>query len=74
MKVATAVSIHDVKVEQARRLSLTDGYVTRAADPTDGRPVPDDILAQRAAIRLAATALEAMTPIPGDYRADHHWL
>lgn len=63
----------DIKAEAARRLRLTDWYVIRAADPSDGTPVPADIQTQRDAIRTASDALEAMDPIPSDYADDRHW-
>lgn len=67
------VTLNDVKREQRRRLTYTDSYITRAADPTDGRPIPADVLAQRKAIREAAARIEAMDPIPPDYRDERHW-
>lgn len=70
---AVAVTPAMVNAEQARRLRYTDGYVTRAADPSDGRPVPEWVSAQRKAIRRAARRLEALDPIPPDYRADAYW-
>lgn len=67
------VTVEMVKREAGRRLKYTDWYVTRAADPTDGRPVPESVLAERAALRAAAERLEAMVPIPPDYRSEEHW-
>lgn len=67
------VTINDVKLEQARRLRYTDGYITRAADPTDARPIPEAVIAERQAIRDGAHRLEAMVPIPPDYRDPKYW-
>ncbi len=68
------VTVSMIKDEQGRRLRYTDWYVTRAADPTDARPVPIEIVAEREAIRAAAHRLEAMNPIPQDYREPKYWL
>lgn len=37
-----------------RQLAATDWYVTRLNDPSDGRPIPQEILDARATWRLAA--------------------
>lgn len=40
------------RAEAMACLAATDWYVTRAADPSDGRPVPDDVIARRRGARL----------------------
>lgn len=62
----------DVRGEAARRLARTDWMIIRAADPTSGTPVPDAVLAERAAIRAACDAL-LMNPISADFRDNRHW-
>lgn len=67
-------TVAEIKAEAARRLAATDWYIVRAADPSGGAPIPDEILAQRAAIRAACEALEAMAPrYPHDFTDDRHW-
>lgn len=65
--------VAEVKGECARRLAFTDWYVTRAADPSDGRPMPDDVAERRTAIRAACERLIAMNPIPLDYTDSKYW-
>ena len=67
------VTIAMVKDEQARLLRYSDWAITRAADPTDGTPIPPSIIAERSAIRAGAERLEAMDPIPADYRDPKYW-
>jgi hypothetical protein len=67
------VTIADVKREAGRLLKYTDWYVTRAADPADGTPIPNAVIAERQAIRDGAHRLEAMVPIPPDYRDPKYW-
>lgn len=64
------VTVAMVKREAGRRLSYTDWYEIRALR---GTPIPASIAAERAAILAAADALEAMDPIPTDYRDPRHW-
>ncbi|MGX1100262.1 hypothetical protein [Amorphus sp. MBR-141] len=67
------VTANHVREEARRRLALTDWYVTRAADPSDGTPVPPEILAHRSAIRTACDAVLAEDPIPVDFADDDRW-
>jgi len=71
---AVAITVDDVGREQRRRLSYTDGYLIRAMDDGDGRPVPEWAAQQRKAIREAAKRLEGMNPIPPDYRDERYWI
>lgn len=73
LQAIARITVADIKAEQARRLRYTDWAVTRAADPTDGRPIPEGIVQQRTAIREAAQRLERLREIPPDYRDEKYW-
>ena len=68
-----AVVIGPVQVKQwaGRLLSYTDWYVTRRADT--GEDIPADVLTYRQAVRDASGEIEAMDPIPEDYRNPDLW-
>ncbi len=65
------VTPQEVKAHAGRILSYTDWVVVRAMDT--GEPADPAILAKRQAIRDASDALEAMDPIPADYRDPKYW-
>ncbi len=73
LREPTLPTVGAVKAEAARRLSVTDWYITRAMDPSDGREVPAEVLAQRSAIRAASDEIEALEPIPADFADDVRW-
>lgn len=68
---AEPVTAADVRAEAARRLAPTDWMVWRAADPSDGTPVPEGALTYRAGVRAASNAME--DDPPADFMAPHHW-
>lgn len=72
--IPAAPKVAEVKAECARRLAFTDWYITRAADPSDGRSMPDDIAERRTALRAACAALIATDPIPADYTDSKYWV
>lgn len=53
------VTVANIKGAAKQRLTRTDFYLTRAAEP-GGKPVPDAVLAERARIRERSNELEAM--------------
>lgn len=61
-----------IKEFAARLLRDTDWYVLRSLDP-DGAPVPESVTAYRSAVRAASGEIEAMRPIPADYRDAKYW-
>lgn len=65
-----AVTIEEVKAFAGRLLRVTDWMVTRSLE---GTPVPPDVLAYRAAIRAASNEIEAMAPIPQDFKDAKWW-
>lgn len=65
------VSVPDVKAWAGRILRYTDWYVTRQQE--GGAAVPDNVLAYRQAVRDASNDIEAMSPIPSDYRDPKYW-
>jgi hypothetical protein len=67
------VTVADVKRWAGKLLSYTDWMITRAADPGDGTPVPAEVLERRATIRARSAVIEAMSPIPADYRDKKYW-
>lgn len=69
---APVVSKRDVQNFVARILSYTDGYAVRASEP-DGKPMPEHVLAYRRAVRARGNEIEAMNPIPADYRDAKFW-
>lgn len=51
-----ADDVRKAKRAAARQyLADTDWYITRALDPSDGRPVPEDVLTARAQARKTAS-------------------
>lgn len=70
-EVVRVVSEQDVKAHAGRLLSYTDWYVTRQQE--GGADIPADILTYRQAVRDASGVLEAMDPIPADYRDPKYW-
>lgn len=67
------VLLRHVEAEADRRLSRTDWMITRAADPTSSKPVPEAILNERATIRAAFARIATMDPIPDGFRDDAYW-
>lgn len=65
--------VAEVRAECARRLAFTDWMITRAADPADGRPVPDDVVERRKTIKASCERLIGMTPIPINYTDSEFW-
>lgn len=65
-------TVADVKAFASKQLGYTDWYVTRSMEP-DGKAIPDDIIKIRNRIRERAAALEAMVPIPGNFRDPQFW-
>lgn len=77
---APAVTVAQVKHAARRRLAATDWKVARHRDQVDsGQPTSlteaeyQALLVERQAIRAASNRIEALTPIPADFWADHHW-
>jgi hypothetical protein len=60
-----------VKEWAGRLLRYTDWYVTRQQET--GADIPAAVLAYRQAVRDASGAIEAMDPIPADYRDPKYW-
>lgn len=60
-----------VKAHTARVLSYSDWYVTRKVET--GAVIPARIRAYRKAVRAASNKIEAMKPIPADYRDPKYW-
>ena len=60
--------ILEVNCYCAASLKVTDWYVTRAADPSSGKAVPDDIKTERTAFRTKAadkeTKINACSDVP----------
>lgn len=69
--VLQVVPVEEVKRFMSRLLSYTDGYVTRRADT--GQELPAAIQAYRDAVRVRAHEIEAMEPIPPDFRDAKYW-
>ena len=69
--LAPVVTAMEVKAHAGRLLSYTDWYVTRHQET--GADTPSDILAYRQAVRDASGLIEAMEPIPADYRDPKYW-
>jgi len=65
------VPVSEVKAWAGRILSYTDWYVTRQNE--GGPQVPEDILAYRQAVRDRSGEIEAMDPIPADFRDAQWW-
>lgn len=61
----------EVKAWAGRLLSYTDWYVTRNQET--GAPIPDEVLVYRQAVRDASGIIEAMDPIPVDFRNPGYW-
>lgn len=72
-KPVVLVTVEQIKAEAARRLRSTDWMVTRAADPSDGRPMPEAVVEMRQRIKRAGESLEGLSKIPADYRDDKYW-
>lgn len=76
-EVIPEMSVEELKSEVTRRakedcnhlLTPTDWYVTRAADPADGRPVPADVVERRMAIKSACSDFETAVAPLTDYDA-----
>ncbi len=62
----------DVDRHLARLLSYTDWVYTRERET--GKAPPEDILAERVALRETAKKLEKMKPIPDDYQHQKYWI
>lgn len=60
-----------VKAWAGRILSYTDWYVTRQHE--GGPEVPEHILTYRQAVRDRSGEIEAMEPIPADFRDPKYW-
>lgn len=65
------ITVAEVKAWAGRCLRYTDWYVTRRADT--GEEIPPDVQAYRQAVRDASGTIEAMDPIPEDYRNPALW-
>ena len=65
------VTAGEVKAFAGRLLSYTDWYVTRRADT--GEDIPEAVSTYRQAVRAASDTIEAMEPIPADFRAPSYW-
>ncbi len=63
-------TVQDVKTWAARLLSYTDPLALRSID---GAPMPPSVIAYRAAVRQRSNEIEAMVPIPPDYRDAKYW-
>lgn len=61
----------EVKAHAGRLLSYTDWYVTRHQET--GADIPSGVLTYRQAVRGASDVIEAMSPIPADYRDPKYW-
>lgn len=62
----------EVKAHARKLLRDSDWMVVRAME--DGaKPVPASVLAQRKLIRARSAVIEAMTPIPADFRDRKYW-
>ena len=68
---ARVVTDLEIKAHASRLLSYTDWYVTRQME--GGAAIPDNVLAYRQAVREASGVIEAMDPIPSDYRDPKYW-
>ena len=68
---AIVVTAAEVKTYAGRLLSYTDWYVTRQQE--GGADIPADILTYRQAVRQASNDIEAMSPIPADFRNPQYW-
>jgi hypothetical protein len=68
---AAVVTDLEVKALAGRLLSYTDWYVTRQQE--GGAAIPAEVLAYRQAVREASNAIEAMDPIPADFRDPKYW-
>lgn len=66
-----AVAEEAIDREVYHRLRRTDWAVTRQAET--GKPIPDDIAAERQRIRDRGKALKALSPIPHDFTDSKHW-
>ena len=64
------VSVQDVKAYAGRILSYTDWVDIRSIN---GEPADPAMLAYRQAVRDASGAIEAMVPIPADFRDPKYW-
>lgn len=60
-----------IKAHAARLLSYSDWYVTRQQET--GADIPESVLTYRQAVRDASGEIEAMDPIPADYRNTKYW-
>jgi hypothetical protein len=65
------VRVKDVRDHADRLLSYTDWVIIRELDT--GKPADPEIKAQRQAIRNASNVLEAMDPIPTDFKDARYW-
>lgn len=67
--------LSDVDDEQNKRLSLTDYYISRSVDPSDGRELSQQSIDARRAIRSGGIYLRSLYPnIPLDFKDDKYWL
>lgn len=71
--VAPTITVEDVKYETKARIADSGITWMLEREMTGGDPVPQAIKDYLAAVRATGTALEAMEPIPQDYRFDHRW-
>jgi MoxR-like ATPase len=51
LRTAKAERREEACAEALAELAVTDWYVIRAADPSDGLPIPEDVIARRRAAR-----------------------
>lgn len=65
-----AIVAADVKAWAGRILSYTDWVDIRSIN---GAPADPSMLAYRQAVRDASNVIEAMSPIPADYRDPKYW-
>lgn len=65
------ITAGQVKAHAAKLLSYSDWYVTRKIET--GAAIPARVRAYRRAVRAASNKIDAMKPIPADYRDQKHW-
>lgn len=65
------VEAREVKAHARQLLTYTDWYITRQQET--GAEMPGDVATYRQAVRDASGALEAMNPIPSDFRNQNYW-
>ncbi len=66
-------TVQDVKDEAARRLAPTDWQVLKSVESGDGPAISADLRKARALIRERSNEIEALDPIPADYRDEKYW-